>query len=130
MNAIQPSHSTRVPSKPRRRVPRIKHRPQGQSYGAVAGETTAKLLVNLVLCAAAITALMELLPYHLSQQGKLREVKREVKRTETRVNKLRREFSRSFDPRQAQKVMREQSLRRDPNHVQVVWQDPDLGDGN
>ncbi len=130
MNAIQPSHSTRVPSKPRRRVPRIKHRPQGQSYGAVAGETTAKLLVNLVLCAAAITALMELLPYHLSQQGKLREVKREVKRTETRVNNLRREFSRSFDPRQAQKVMREQSLRLDPNQVQVVWQDPDLGDGN
>ncbi|NEO78829.1 MULTISPECIES: hypothetical protein [Moorena] len=130
MNAIQPSHSTRVPSKPRRRVPRIKHRPQRQSYGAVAGETTAKLLVNLVLCAAAITALMELLPYHLSQQAKLREVKREVKRTETRVNNLRREFSRSFDPRQAQKVMREQSLRRDPNQLQVVWQDPDLGDGN
>lgn len=106
-------------------VPRTPNLPQPNSFRAVAGETTLKLVAHLVLCAGAVYGLSQLLPYQLSQQGKLREVKREVKRTERRVNNLRTDFSRSFDPRQAKSVMQEQSYRVDPNQRQVVWQESD-----
>lgn len=83
----------------------------------------AKLVVNIVLCTAAIAGLSQLLPYYLSQQAKLREVRAEVKRTETRVSTLRTDFSRSFDPGQAKSVMQEQSYRVDPTQRQIVWQE-------
>ncbi|MGQ4648054.1 slr1601 family putative cell division protein [Lyngbya aestuarii] len=125
MTSIQPSRPTRQTLKPRRKVPKTQNLPQANSSGAVAGETMLKLVANLVLCAGAFYGLSQLLPYQLSQQGKLREVKREVKRTERRVNNLRSDFSRSFDPRQAKSVMQEQSYRVDPNQRQVVWQESD-----
>jgi hypothetical protein len=84
----------------------------------------------MVLSAAALTALVQLLPYHLSQQAKLREVRAEVKRTETRVNNLRTDFSRSFDSGQAKSVMQEQSYRVDPNQRQVVLQEQGAGEDN
>lgn len=83
----------------------------------------ARLIVNIVLSAAAIAGLVQLLPYHLSQQAKLREIRAEVKRTEGRVHNLRSDFSRSFDPGQAKSVMQEQSYRVDPNQRQIVWQE-------
>jgi hypothetical protein len=111
-------------------VSRTQRRQRHHSFRAVAGETTAKLVVNMVLSAAAIAGLVQLLPYHLSQQTKLREVRLEVKRTETRVNNLRTDFSRSFDPGQAKSVMQEQSYRVDPNQRQVVWKDQGTSDDN
>lgn len=123
MNATQPTRSNRQPLPPRRMVPRTQRRQQRYSYQTIVGETTVKLAVNLVLCAAAITGLSQLLPYHLSQQGKLREVRAEVRRTETRVKDLRADFSRSFDPGQAKNVMHEQSYRVDPTQRQIVWED-------
>ena len=128
MNAIQPSTPTRQPLEPRRMAPRTQRRQQRRSYRAVASETTVKLIVNLVLSAAAIAGLVQLLPYHLSQQAKLREVRAEVKRTEARVNSLRSDFSRSFDSGQAKSVMQEQSYRVDPNQRQVVWQEGGMDD--
>lgn len=87
-----------------------------------------KLVANGVISAAAIAALAQLLPYHLSQQSKLREVRAEAKQTEKRVTDLRTNFSRYFDPQQAKSVMQEQSYRRDPTQRQVVWQDQDIRD--
>jgi hypothetical protein len=130
MNAIQHPTPTRQPLETRRTVPRTHRRQRRHSYHAVVGETTAKLVVNLVVCAAAITGLIQLLPYHLSQQAKLREVRSEVKRTEARVNQIRTDFSRSFDPGQAKSVMREQSFRVDENQRQVVFQDLATSDDN
>jgi len=89
----------------------------------VAGEITVKLVVNLILCAAAIAGLAQLLPYHLSQKAKLQEVRSEVKRTQSRVQKLRNDFGEAFDPAQARRVMQDQSYRVDPNQRQVVWED-------
>jgi hypothetical protein len=40
---------------------------------------------------------------------------------EQRVNQLRDQFSRSFDPSQARQVMGEQSSRRDPNQRRIFW---------
>lgn len=128
MNAIQPSRPTRQPLKSRRVVPQTQRRQRRHSYQAVALETTAKLAVNLVLCAAAIAGLAQLLPYHLSQQAKLGEVRAEVKRTEKRVHNLRQDFSDAFDPTQARRVMQEQSYRVDPNQRQIVWEKSDIKD--
>ncbi|MBD0362477.1 MAG: hypothetical protein ICV55_06830 [Coleofasciculus sp. C3-bin4] len=130
MNAIQPQRPTLQPLEPRRMVPRTQPRQRRHPYRAVAGETTAKLVVNLVLCAAAITGLVQLLPYHLSQQAKLREVRSEVKRAEERVKNLRTDFSHSFDSGQAQSIMQEQSYLVDPTKRQVVWQDRGIKDEN
>ena len=128
MNAIQPNRPPLQPIEPRR-VPRTR-RSRRHSFRAVAGETTAKFVVNVVLSAAALSGFMQLLPYHLSQQTKLREVRSEVKRTEQRVKNLRTDFNRSFDPGQAKSVMREQSTWVDPSQRQVVWQDPSTKDDN
>jgi hypothetical protein len=110
--------------------PRTQRRQRPRSYQAVAGETTAKLVVNVVISAAAIAGLVQLLPYHLSQQAKLGNIQREVKRTEDRVKNLRTDFSRSFDPGQASSIMHEQSSRVDPNQRQVFWQEQTTKDDN
>lgn len=130
MNAIQPSRPTLQPLEPRRMGSRTVRRQRHRSYQAVAGETTVKLVVNVVISAAALAGLVQLLPYHLLQQSKLGEVRAEVKRTEKRVNDLRTEFGRSFDSGQAKSVMQEQSYRIDPNQRQVVLQDPGSKDDN
>jgi cell division protein FtsB len=130
MNAIQPSRPTAQSLEPRRLAPRRKRVIRRYSLGSVAGETTAKLVVNVVLSTAALAGLIQLLPYHQTQQAKLREVREEVQRTEARVNNLRNDFSRSFAPGEARRVMHDQSYRVDPNQRQVVWQDLGSKDDN
>jgi hypothetical protein len=83
-------------------------------------ETTAKLAVKIVLSAAAVSALVKILPYGWFQQQKLGEIQTEVKLREGRVNHLRTEFSRYFDPQQAKSIMQEQSNRLDPGQRQLV----------
>ncbi|NES85376.1 MAG: hypothetical protein F6K10_30405 [Moorea sp. SIO2B7] len=121
MNALpkplEPQESPRV--KPRR-LPRRRH----DSHRAVAIEITAKLLVNGVLSAAAITALMKLLPYHLSQQAKLREIRMEVGETSERVNKLYNNFMNNNAPEKAKDVMLNHSYKQDPNRRQVRFLAP------
>ncbi len=124
MNAFQPPTPTQQPEEPRRMTNRTVRRQRRYSYQAVAGETTARLVVNLVLCTAAIAGLIRLLPYHLSQQAKLRELRTEVSRTEDRVKSLRADFGRTFGPEQAKNVMQEQSYRVDPNQRPIYLQDP------
>lgn len=130
MNAIQRSRPTAQSLEPRRMAPRPKRVTRRYSFRSVAGETTAKLVVNVVLSTAALAGLVQLWPYHQTQQAKLREVREEVQRTEARVNNLRTDFSRSFAPGEARRVMHDQSYRVDPNQRQVVWQDPGDRDDN
>lgn len=128
MNAIEPSQSHLQPAPNSRIVPRTRRQQRRHPNRAIAIETTAKLAVNVVLSSAAIAALVQLLPYHLSQQAKLGEIREEVKRTEKRVNRLSNNFSRYFDPQQAKSVMQEQSHRVDPSQRQVVWLDNNTSD--
>lgn len=124
MNAIQQPFKPHLqPEEHRRTANRTRQKQRRHPHRAVAAETTAKLVVNLVLSAAAIAALVQLLPYHLSQQAKLGEIQTEVKGTEKRVNRLRDQFSRYFDPQQTKTVMQEQSHRIDPNQRQVILLD-------
>ncbi|MBD1907308.1 hypothetical protein NDI37_26305 [Funiculus sociatus GB2-A5] len=122
MNAIEP---TRPPlqSVPQRAVPRTQRQQRRHPNRGTLVETTAKLTVNIVLSSAAISALAQLLPYHMSQQAKLSDIQEEVKRTEKRVNRLSDNFRRYFDPQQAKSVMQEQSHRVDPSQRQVVLMD-------
>ncbi len=128
MNAIRSSRPNLQNLEHRRKVTRTKRLHRRHTQGAIVGETTAKLVVNVMLCAAALTGLTKLWPYHSSQQTKLREVRAEVKLTEKRVKDLKKDFSRSFDPKQANSVMQEQSYRVDPAQRQVVWQESGIAD--
>ncbi|PSB04195.1 hypothetical protein [Merismopedia glauca] len=120
MNAIQSSPS-RLPSTAPKRLPvnkaAISHH---RLYRVIAAETSAKLLVNCLLCLAAGVGLMQLLPFYYSQQAKLQEVKGEVNRTQTRLHNLKGNFTRYFDPQQSQRSMQEQSQRVSPQQPQVI----------
>ena len=118
MNAIQPSRPPLQPVETRRVHPRSHRR--RYSYRVMALENTAKLAVKILLSAAAVSALVKILPYQLSQQEKLGEIQTEVKLREGRVNRLQTDFSRYFDPQQAKSIMQEQSNRLDPGQRQVV----------
>ncbi|MBE9053641.1 hypothetical protein IQ243_25210 [Nostocales cyanobacterium LEGE 11386] len=120
MNASQPSRPPLQPIQKRRIVSRPKRHLRQRSYQVMALETTAKIAVNLAISTAAVSALIQLLPYHWTQQERLREVRTEVKLMEGRVNSLQAEFSRNFDPSQANSIMQQQAYRFEPNQLSVV----------
>ncbi len=120
MNALPSSRSPLQPIPRRRVVPRPKRHLRQRSHQIMGVETTAKIAVNLIISAAAVSALGQLLPYYWSQQEKLRELHTEVNLMETRVNNLQEKFSRDFDPSQAKSIMQEQSYRFEPSQRPVV----------
>jgi hypothetical protein len=93
-------------------------------------ETTAKIAVNLLISTAAVSALVQLLPYHWLQQEKLREIRTEVKVMEGRVNTLQAEFSRNFDPRQSKSIMQQKAYRFDPSQRQIVLMNQEQSDSS
>jgi len=125
MYAIQPSPPPKKPQHPRRRLSRrsqVRVRPR-QNHRAIALETTAKILTNVVLSACAISALVQILPYQRAANEKWREIQAEVDQTQARVERQQEEFSRYFDPQQAQSIMQENGNRIDPRQRQIVWLD-------
>ncbi len=120
MNAIQPSRKELQPAIKPRVVSRPHRKLRQRSYQIMAVETTTKIVVNLAICAVASSALVQLLPNHWSQQEKLRDIRTEVKLMEGRVDSLKSEFSRNFDPRQAKSIMQQQGNRVDPNQKSIV----------
>lgn len=128
MNAIQPSRPPLQPTQKPRVVPRPKRHLRQRSYQMMALEGIAKIAVNLVITAVAASALIKLLPEQSLQQEKLREISTEVKLMEGRVNTLRAEFSRNFDPHQAKSIRQEQGYRFDPNQRQIVLINQDRQD--
>lgn len=87
----------------------------------VTAEITIKLVVNVLLSVTALAALIRLLPYQHTQQAKLNLVRVEVSEVEQRLDRLRNDFNRNFDPNQTRKVMQEQSPRVDPNQRRIFW---------
>jgi uncharacterized membrane-anchored protein YhcB (DUF1043 family) len=85
---------------------------------------SARLGVNVLLGIIAISTLIKLVPYNLTQQKRLEEVRSEVVKLDERVDELRAEFDRHFDPHQSMHVMQEQSARVNPNQRQIVWLTP------
>jgi HAMP domain-containing protein len=124
MNALQ--QTLEPPNIRRKPMRRRLAQPKSHRYSnkAVALELTAKIIVNSLLSAAAVVTLIKLLPYQFSQQMKLNEVNTEVEEAERRVERLRENFRRSFDPQQSKKVMQEQSSRVDPQQRRIIFIEP------
>ncbi|MGL4881426.1 MAG: hypothetical protein ACRC8K_10210 [Waterburya sp.] len=90
----------RQPRKKVRRQPRQRHKP----YRGIVAEMSLKLILSWVIAIGAIASVFKLLPYHLSQQSKLKELRFQVQETNARVDKLRDELNHNFDPQQTQNL--------------------------
>ncbi|MBW4514385.1 MAG: hypothetical protein KME11_04100 [Timaviella obliquedivisa GSE-PSE-MK23-08B] len=126
MNALQPHRHPSPPAQlPRRRVSkRIRRQKSHLPHRAIATEVTTKLGVNLLLSLIAVTALVKLLPYNLSQQNSFKELQAKIAETESRVDRLQANFNHHFDPKQARSVMQQESTRIEPGQHQIVWTTP------
>lgn len=124
MNALPLSQPPEQPRRSRRQSPSTEQR-QHRQHQVLAIETAIKLGVNLVISGAAIAALIQLLPYSVAQQEKLKEIQAEVNTATGRVNKLQAEFGRSFDPHQTKAIIQEQTHLADPNEKVIVWGEPE-----
>ena len=123
MNAIK---YNRVPVKPlpkKPTAPRPKKHLRQRAHQIMALETMVKIGVNCVLATAAISALLQLLPHHWSQQDKLRAIKISLRQTQKRVDTLQVEFNRNFDPNNARMLMQQQGYRFDPKQRNVIFSD-------
>lgn len=128
MYAIKPSTPPQKPQhspRPLRRRSQARVRPRThRHYRAIALETTAKILTNFTLSGLALAALVQIVPNQRMVYEKWREIEAEVKITEARVKQQQEEFSRYFDPQQAQNIMQENGNRVDPRQRQIVWLHP------
>jgi hypothetical protein len=88
-------------------------------------EAGSKLAVNAMLAITALVAIVRLVPYTLEQQSKVQELEARVMDLEQRVQVLRADFDRNFDPLQAGIIMREQTNRIGPYQVRVIWTQPE-----
>lgn len=118
MNAVEKTGNPIPSSRLRKR--RHKRRRQ-ETYKMVGFEIAIKLVVNGILSLTAIAALARLLPYQQMQLAKLNLIGVERQEVAARVEILRQEFSRNFDPQQSKQVMQEQSPRVDPQKRRIFW---------
>ena len=116
--------SRRLPQKRKRRRPKQKYKKP--NYGAMTLEITLKVLVNGLISAAALTALTDLLPYHIAQKTKLEQIQQEVHKTRKQLEDLRKKFDVSFsDP---QSALNKLTLRVPGNHLRIVFDNEPFND--
>ena len=101
----------------RRKSSRNRHNP----YRGIAAEISLKLVLSWIIAIGAIASLFRLLPYHLSQQAKLKELRMQVKETDARVTKLRKQLNHNFDPQRTQSLMEQYSNLTAPNKSRIYW---------
>ncbi|MEO0946940.1 MAG: hypothetical protein AAFY11_02100 [Cyanobacteria bacterium J06641_5] len=89
--------------------------------GGQVGETCAHLGAGSLTIAVAAFALASLIPHYQAQQERLQAIRLEVDRTEGRVERLRSQLHRNFDPQQTEAVMQEQTARVDPHLWPIVF---------
>lgn len=111
-------------AKQQQRKQNQRSRPPQANYLCRALEANAVLGINLLLGAIALSSLTQLLPYHLSQQAKLRQMQAEVDLTATRVHQLQEQYQRSQEPAEARRIAQEQSHLLDAQQQKVVWVRP------
>ncbi|MBF2029191.1 MAG: hypothetical protein IGS48_20915 [Oscillatoriales cyanobacterium C42_A2020_001] len=124
MYALKQPKPIRQPQRTSRVSPQARSRKRSHPHRAIAYETTAKLVVNLVLSVAAISALVQLLPYRAAQEGKVQELEAAVKSTDRRVQGVQARFQNFFDPYQARENMQDLTDRIDPLRRRVIWKAP------
>ncbi len=114
---VSDDKALKVPSRPRR-----SRRSRKINQGIVT-ETVLKLFFSFLIGLAGVASLIKLVPYHIRQQGKLKELRAQVKETEAIVFKLREEFNRNFDPQQTQSLIEEYSSLTAPNRIHIFVRD-------
>ncbi len=102
---------------PVRRNARKRHNP----YRGITAEITLKLILSWAIAMGAIASLFKLLPYHLTQQAKLKELRIQVQETDARVNKLKEQLNHNFDPQQTKSLMEQYSSLTSPNQSRIYW---------
>jgi transcription initiation factor TFIIIB Brf1 subunit/transcription initiation factor TFIIB len=91
------------------------------AYRGLKTEIILKLVFSWAIAIAALTSAIRLLPYHLSQQEKLKELHIQVQDTEARVVKLQEQLNRNFDPQQTKNLMEQYSSLLAPNQTRIYW---------
>lgn len=109
--------SDRQPPKKVRRNSRNRHNP----YRGMTVEIILKLILSWAIALGAISSLFRLLPYHLSQQAKLKELRIQVQETDARVTTLREQLNHNFDPQKTQSLMEQYSSLTSPNQSRIYW---------
>ena len=105
-----------TPRKPRRSV-----RQRRNPYRAITAEITLKLVLSWIVALGAIASFFKLLPYHLTQQAKLKELRIQVQETDARVSKLREQLNYNFDPQQTERLREQYSSLTNSNQSRVYW---------
>lgn len=124
MYALKQPKPVQPPQRTPRVSPQARSRKRSHPHRAIAYETTAKLIVNVVLSVAAVSALVQLLPYRAAQEGKIQELEAAVKSTNQRVQGVQARFQNFFDPYQARENMQDLTDRIDPLRRRVIWKAP------
>lgn len=89
----------------------------------VVTEMGFKLFFSFVIGFAGAASIVKLIPHYNIQQGKLQELRLQVKETEIRVSQLRNKLNRNFDPQQTQNLIEEYGSLTTPNRIQVFIRD-------
>ncbi len=95
--------------------------PSRSAYRGTTAEITLKLILSWAIAIASLASAVKLLPYHLSQQAKLKELRIQVQETEARVVKLREQLNKNFDPQQTKNLMEQYSSLLAPNQSRIYW---------
>ena len=105
--------------KPKKARRNSRHR--AHPYRGATTEIGLKLILSWIIAISAIASLCRLLPYHLTQKAKLKELRVQVQETDARVSKLREELNHNFDPQKTQSLMEEYSSLTSPNQSRIYW---------
>lgn len=96
-------------------------RKRHHTHRGLTAEISLKLVLSWAIALSAIASLFRLLPYHLTQQAKLKELRIQVQETDARVSKLREELNHNFDPHRTQSLMEQYSTLTSPNQSRIYW---------
>ena len=96
-------------------------RHRANPHRGVTTEIGLKLILSWIIALSAIASLCRLLPYHLTQKAKLKELRVQVQETDARVSKLRKQLNHNFDPQKTQSLMEEYSSLTAPNQSRIYW---------
>jgi hypothetical protein len=96
-------------------------RPGRNLYRGITAEISLKLILSWAIAISAIASFFRLLPYHLTQQAKLKELNIQVQETDARVAKLKTQLNHNFDPQETQSLIEQYSTLTKPNQSRIYW---------
>lgn len=106
---------------PGQQTPKIRRKTRSHDRRGTTTEIWLKLILSWAIALGAIASVFRLLPYHLTQQAKLKELQIQVQETDARVGKLREQLNYNFDPQRTQNLMEQYSSLTSPNQSRIYW---------